>query len=654
MARDLNSPLSANDQEKTSQITFFRIKTAHDAYLAVRLQDGQLSQHRNPEEDEDFVPLIAIHINELPHQIFLTTDRPDKPQIWVHHYTNRGTVLSVNMKHSGPENAHIAFEDPLTLGKHFTTRPFAENEVSNHVVGDCHHILGWEEFSPEAVDVSPRLLEEAGHIAALFSYNVKASKIVDFIKHYKGTDLQPVLDSLLPFIHWDELHNLSSIFSKDKALLQKLQKVSSPNIWLNKAIPNIIAWHAKRQNDKMQSIALPKKILSPVEECKFAWSGSDGAFAGFFHAIAHLTRRAIKPRRKICILTTQRNEGIYLLEWIAYHRALGIEHFFIYSNNNADKSDLILEELSKKGIITWIKNEVDEKTSPQFKAYGHAFTTLPDILNFEWCFVLDGDEFVTLDPELFPTITDYLNLIERKETDAVAINWRFIASSLNVDGLSDLAQPLTDRNQRIVSSGAIGEGWRLVKSLCRPNKTLHSRPHHPVWYKSASYNFRLSNGEQHEFLQPPPGFPRDPAFADHCFFDKIYISHFYFKSMAEWTWKHARNSGADPTKKMDSSRYNNQWANAFGLQMRDAQYEHNKWVLDRATQTHKELAALRAMPSLRKAENQVRQVVESLLYELRPQIKKENIVDKIDPQWHFILQDLELELRGHIPQHSEE
>ena len=46
-----------------------------------------------------------------------------------------------------------------------------------------------------------------------------------------------------------------------------------------------------------------------------------------------------------------RNEGVYALEWLAYHQSLGIDEFFIYSNNNDEGSDALLKRLSGAGVI---------------------------------------------------------------------------------------------------------------------------------------------------------------------------------------------------------------------------------------------------------------------------------------------------------------
>ena len=48
------------------------------------------------------------------------------------------------------------------------------------------------------------------------------------------------------------------------------------------------------------------------------------------------------------ILAKQRNEGLYLLDWISWHIAIGFNHFHITSNDCSDCSDVALDVLSKE------------------------------------------------------------------------------------------------------------------------------------------------------------------------------------------------------------------------------------------------------------------------------------------------------------------
>ena len=53
------------------------------------------------------------------------------------------------------------------------------------------------------------------------------------------------------------------------------------------------------------------------------------------------------------ILSKQRNEGLYLLDWLSWHLAVGVNHFHITSNDCADFSDEMLNTLSSEtGLVS--------------------------------------------------------------------------------------------------------------------------------------------------------------------------------------------------------------------------------------------------------------------------------------------------------------
>jgi hypothetical protein len=60
---------------------------------------------------------------------------------------------------------------------------------------------------------------------------------------------------------------------------------------------------------------------------------------------------------KITAVTTQKNEGGFLLEWIAYHKIIGFTDIVILSNDCEDGSDEMLDHLSKAGEIFHLRND---------------------------------------------------------------------------------------------------------------------------------------------------------------------------------------------------------------------------------------------------------------------------------------------------------
>ena len=50
---------------------------------------------------------------------------------------------------------------------------------------------------------------------------------------------------------------------------------------------------------------------------------------------------------KVTAVLTVRNEGAFLLEWLAHHRAVGITDFLVFSNDCQDGTDRMLDRLQE-------------------------------------------------------------------------------------------------------------------------------------------------------------------------------------------------------------------------------------------------------------------------------------------------------------------
>ena len=69
---------------------------------------------------------------------------------------------------------------------------------------------------------------------------------------------------------------------------------------------------------------------------------------------------------KISAVTTQKNEGAFLLEWIAYYKIIGFTDIVILSNDCEDGSDEMLDHLSKSGEIIHLRNIVKSVDPAEF------------------------------------------------------------------------------------------------------------------------------------------------------------------------------------------------------------------------------------------------------------------------------------------------
>ena len=100
-----------------------------------------------------------------------------------------------------------------------------------------------------------------------------------------------------------------------------------------------------------------------------------------------------KPKH-LAILTL-RNEGAFVIDWLAYHRAIGFSDFLVFSNDCQDGTDLLLDRLQDLGWLTHCRNNGPHKEGPQWSAL-KAAGRHPLKAAADWVLVLDIDEYVNI------------------------------------------------------------------------------------------------------------------------------------------------------------------------------------------------------------------------------------------------------------------
>ncbi len=104
-------------------------------------------------------------------------------------------------------------------------------------------------------------------------------------------------------------------------------------------------------------------------------------------ALAHRAGRT-------AIVTTMKNEGPFILEWLAYHRAIGVDDFLIYTNDCTDGTDTMLQMLQAKGLCQWRENPFREMDLKPQHAALQAAEAEPIIQDCAWGICMDVDEFI--------------------------------------------------------------------------------------------------------------------------------------------------------------------------------------------------------------------------------------------------------------------
>jgi hypothetical protein len=97
---------------------------------------------------------------------------------------------------------------------------------------------------------------------------------------------------------------------------------------------------------------------------------------------------------RITAVTCVKNEGPFLLEWIAFHRVLGVTDFLFYSNDCTDGTDRLLDALADRGLVRHLANPAEGRNYQMeaLKAARHE-----DIVaDADWVWIADVDEFLNI------------------------------------------------------------------------------------------------------------------------------------------------------------------------------------------------------------------------------------------------------------------
>ena len=179
---------------------------------------------------------------------------------------------------------------------------------------------------------------------------------------------------------------------------------------------------------------------------------------------------------RITAVTCVKNEGPFLLEWVAYNRLLGVTDFLIYSNDCSDGTDALLDALAPWGVVH-LPNPAKGRNY-QMEALKHA-AAQPVVRQADWVWVADVDEFLNIHagdhtiPALIAACGD---------PQAISVSFQFFAND-GVERFED--RPVIEQFSRSHNPDLwCAESAIEVKTLVRNDFPLHyfgaHRPFHRV------------------------------------------------------------------------------------------------------------------------------------------------------------------------------
>ena len=234
---------------------------------------------------------------------------------------------------------------------------------------------------------------------------------------------------------------------------------------------------------------------------------------------------------KLFVAAIIKNEMDALLEWIAYHRVVGVNGFIIADNGSNDGSRAFLNGLAKLGIVTVVDFPTVGEQKPQLPAYERILRSCsPDI---DLLAFIDADEFlVPLEPEQSIT-TSLSEWFSDPSINAVAMNWANFGS--NCELFTEEGLVIERFTQRAPQKFHANHNF---KSIVRPSITSRfSNPHHAELdhgrYIDASGNDLI--------LHPKYG----KGVSAEVVWNGVRVNHYVVKSLEEFLLgKHLRGSAA--------------------------------------------------------------------------------------------------------------
>ncbi|QQA42456.1 glycosyltransferase family 2 protein [Pelagovum pacificum] len=293
-------------------------------------------------------------------------------------------------------------------------------------------------------------------------------------------------------------------------------------------------------------------------------------------------------RNRPAVMSCMRDEGAHLLEWLAYHRAVGFGEVVVATNDCSDGTDALLDALAAAGEVTHLRNDVPDGTPPQHSGTALAMAHLR-ARGAHWVLHIDADEFLNVQTG-HGTVDDLLAVAP--DADCICIGWR------NFGDGGHAAWPGATLPHFTRREGPPKPDESYFKCLFRLASFDHAYAHMPTRPTMANPTLVNAAGQQLKNDQLFADAPRVRFFPvrDALRLDRVAINHYGVKSPDVFTMKLARGRGEN-TRGHQKYRLGSEWhRRANRNEVEDTT------ILRHWPATEAGIARLRALPGVAEAE----------------------------------------------------
>ncbi|MGG7567769.1 glycosyltransferase family 2 protein [Rhodovulum sp. DZ06] len=102
-------------------------------------------------------------------------------------------------------------------------------------------------------------------------------------------------------------------------------------------------------------------------------------------------------RPRTAIVTCIKDEGPFILEWIAWHRAIGVDEIAVFTNHCTDGTDHLLDRLEAMGLCRRLPNPALAFRQRNYQPAALALAPhLPEVQRADYVISMDVDEFINV------------------------------------------------------------------------------------------------------------------------------------------------------------------------------------------------------------------------------------------------------------------
>ena len=177
-----------------------------------------------------------------------------------------------------------------------------------------------------------------------------------------------------------------------------------------------------------------------------------------FGTIASPVRRHVSPHGQVTAVSMMKDEGPYVIEWVAHHLAVGFTDLVVYTNDCSDGTDDMLIRLEAMGLAHHRRNVIPEGIRPQPSALNHAQDE-PVVQGSDWVMVFDADEFLSIRYG-DGTLDDLIAAARVQDANGIVVTWRIFGSG----GVVDWSRAPVTEQYLMAAPTTWNKGWG-VKTL---------------------------------------------------------------------------------------------------------------------------------------------------------------------------------------------